>query len=392
LYLTPVMPAFTGNGLAMRCGIVLEALAAKHRVSMVVIPHYLGLTREIPREFRRCCERAVVLDSPPRATSGLAARICRRRHTRDVDVTGVFTGTDFDIVHVFRLAMLPAARRWLASRSRRPRLHLDLDDIESQTHLRIARLCRANGDLALERNELYQAEQFQAAEQQSFASVDRIYVCSTKDAALILPRPGLEIVVLPNGIRPMPTLSPAVRTPPYLFLFVGTLGYYPNEDAALFLCREVVPRLRAASAHPIELQILGGGASVRLRQAAVDAGVTLMGAMPSLRSSYERATAVLVPIRAGGGTRIKILEAFSYGRPVVSSRLGAEGIDAADGREILFAETPDDFATACVRLIEETDLSERLSTHALRLAFERYSLRAIQQALDAIPPVVSWTD
>lgn len=373
----------------MRCGIVLEALAAKYRVSMVVIPHYPGLTREIPREFRRCCERAVVLDSPPRSASALAAWVCRRRHNSDSDLAGVFTGTDFDVVHVFRLAMVPAARRWLANRPRPPRLHLDLDDIESQTHLRIARLCRANGDLALERIELYQAEQSQAAEQQSFASVDRIYICSTSDAALIPPRPGLEIVVLPNGVRPMPTLSPSVRTPPYFFLFVGTLGYYPNEDAALFLCREVVPHLRAASAYPIDLLIVGGGASARLREASVDAGVTLMGALPTLSSSYEQATAVLVPIRAGGGTRIKILEAFAYGRPVISSRVGAEGIDAADGREILFAETPEDFATACVRLMEETDLSERLSAHALRLVSERYSLRAIQQALDPIPPVVS---
>src|SRR5207248_4381447 len=140
-----------------------------------------------------------------------------------------------------------------------------------------------------------------------------------------------------------------------------------------YLCREIVPRLRAATTYPVCVEIVGDGASARLRQVAADAGVNLMGALPGLRSTYEKTTAVLIPVRAGGGTRIKILEAFSYGRPVIISRVGAEGIEATGGREILFAETPDEFASECVRLIEETDLSEHVSAHALRLVSERYS-------------------
>jgi hypothetical protein len=269
---------------------VLEALKANYRVSLLVVRLYPGLTREIPETFRRGCERAVVLDPQPQPVRRFAAWVHHLRHNRGLSLANVFNETRFDVVHIFRLATLPFARRWLANQPQRPRLYLDLDEVDSQTHLRIAALCRANGDLILERVELQLAEQSRAAEEQSYATVDRIYVCSKRDAAFIPGRPGFEVAILPNGVRPTPGLTPAIRTPPYRFLFVGTLGYYPNEDAALFLCRDVAPRLRMATAQPVHVEIVGGGAPARLRQAAADAGVDLMGALPDLRSTYEKTT------------------------------------------------------------------------------------------------------
>ena len=123
---------------------------------------------------------------------------------------------------------------------------------------------------------------------------------------------------------------------------------------------------------------MGDGASERLRRIAGEAGVRLAGRVPAVAACYASAAVVVVPLRAGGGTRIKILEAFAYRRPVVSTSIGAEGLAARDGQEILIADTPAEFAHACVRLIGDRELAEQLSRNAFDLAVRCYSLDALR--------------
>jgi glycosyltransferase involved in cell wall biosynthesis len=107
----------------------------------------------------------------------------------------------------------------------------------------------------------------------------------------------------------------------------------------------------------------------------------IVGQVDNLEEYYRAAHAVVVPLRAGGGTRIKILEAFSQHRPVVSTGIGAEGLDVGHGRELLLADTPDDFAAQCLRLVNDTALTSRLTGRASRLLDERYTGVALEPVL-----------
>jgi glycosyltransferase involved in cell wall biosynthesis len=292
--------------------------------------------------------------------------------------------TPFDIVHVFRLATLPLVRPLL--RARRPKLHLDLDDIESATHRRLALLYRSNGDLHRALLEEAEARRCQTQEEAAFQEVDRVYVCSEQDKARIERRSRAAVSVLPNGVRFPDSVQPEIAGRSFRFLFIGTLGYYPNEDAAAYFCREIVPHIRRLAPCAVGFDIAGSGASDRLRKIADDAGVEVVGPVPSVRPYYESAGAVVVPVRAGGGTRIKILEAFSYQRPVVSTSIGAEGLDARHEQEILIADAPEAFAHACVRLMTDRRLRDILTRNAFDLALRCYSLDAIRRVVTTPRP------
>jgi glycosyltransferase involved in cell wall biosynthesis len=379
LCLSPVVPGLTGNGLAMRGGLVLEALAAEWSISLLVYRLYAGPDAELRPELRRLCARAAFVTP---ARGGKLPGFWTRR----LSPLAPFLRARFDAIHVFRLAMMPLAESMFPDRARRPDLSLDLDDIESETHARLAALCRSNGDAPRAMLEASEARRADAAEREALRTADRIYVCSEHDRRKLEARGGAaEVRVLPNGVRLPANPAPAFDGGPFRFLFIGTLGYYPNEDAALQLCREIAPRVRERSAVPVEFEVVGGGASARLREAAAAAGVRLLGAVPSVGPAYAAAGSLVVPLRAGGGTRIKILEAMSYRRPVISTTAGAEGLDVTDGRDILIADGADAIAGACVRLARDRELRASLAENGHALVQRSYTLEAIRSTLTVKP-------
>lgn len=252
LYISPVIPDLRGNGLAMRAGAVLEALSSHYRVSLLVVPLYAPYGVTIPEAISALCRRSAVLPSPlfaPPETTATLGTIVRqllgmRRGAPSSDLP--FADATFSIVHAFRLAALPYTRPYRA-RLQGAGLHLDLDDLESVTHRRLAYLYRLNGREERARTEERAAERAHAAEDEAFAEADRVYVCSEIDAAALRGRTATEIMVLPNTVRPAPRIERPSSPYSFNFLFVGNLGYYPNEDAAYYLCHEILPALRAIS-------------------------------------------------------------------------------------------------------------------------------------------------
>ena len=404
LYISPAVPAVTGNGLAMRAAMVLEALAADYAVHLLIIPVLAQACDEISPDVSAWCARSAIHRSGTRPDplfsliariedprERLAARLsypkpalCRFTTSSAVlEAAQVFGSTVFHEVHVFRLYMAPFAEPYLrAGPEQRPTCRLDMDDHESVTRHRLAELFEANGAVeaaALERSE---AQNYADMEQEYLPRFDRVYVCSHRDRLEITGRHGgSHVTVVPNGVRIPPAPASPRRQGPFTLLFVGSLGYYPNEDAALFLCTEVLPRLRALTAMPVQVYIVGTHPSERLRQLSAVPGVTVTGSVPNLARYYQSADLVVVPIRAGGGTRIKLLEAFAHRRPVVSTTLGAEGIEARHGTHVLLADTPRDFAGQCARLVETPSLGVELAQRAFELVSTAHSPERIQELL-----------
>jgi glycosyltransferase involved in cell wall biosynthesis len=203
-------------------------------------------------------------------------------------------------------------------------------------------------------------------------------VCSELDAGRAR-RGGLSRVeVIPNSYRAVeaPVGRVEVRSPPTL-LFQGTLRYPPNAEAASYLINEVRPEL-VALVPDVRIRLVGVGTPA-LDPLGDRPGVTLVGPVPDIEGELARADLVVVPLRFGSGTRLKVLEAFAHRVPVVSTTLGAEGLGAEDGVHLLIGDTPTAMARACARLLSDTSLRRQMTERAHRHFLEHFRDELIEQ-------------
>ena len=284
----------------------------------------------------------------------------------------------FDIVHIFRLDTLDHARKWIPETA--SECWLDLDDVESATHRGIAELHRTLGDQDNAERELTVATTSERAEIEVLRTFDRVFLASAFDLERLPTGGPARIEILPN-VLPLPDLLPnPPEVGPFVFLFVGTLGYFPNWEGLSWLIGSVWPAVRQRAQRPAEFHIVGHWATGELERFALEPGIHLVGPVDDVRSAYECAHAVVVPLRAGGGTRIKIIEAFGYRRPVITTSIGVEGIEAVADRDVKIADDAPSFAGAMLQLIDDASLRDRLADNAHALMQDRYTDRQ----LDAI--------
>lgn len=189
--------------------------------------------------------------------------------------------------------------------------------------------------------------------------------------------------VIPNGVDPALLEYPSPGKEDGLLVLNGALTYQPNRDAAECLCREILPRVQARfpQAH---VRITGGLKGVKLGSLRDIPGVEFTGYVDDIRRIVASACALVVPLKFGGGTRLKILEAMALGTPVVSTSVGAEGIDVTDGEDILLGETTDELADRTVRLLADPHLAERIAENARALVRDRYQWPAIAEKFTRI--------
>lgn len=205
------------------------------------------------------------------------------------------------------------------------------------------------------------ARKLAAFEKQTYRDADAVWVCSDVERTIVSGlAPDTPVWVIPNGVD-TEYFSPGNVTPiPDRILFFGRLDYYPNVDGLAYFVREVMPILEARRPG-VHLHVVGSGARREVEALiAADRAVTLVGHVPDLRQSLREASVVIVPLRVGGGTRLKILEALSMAKPVVSTAIGAEGIDVVSGEHLLLAEAPDAFADAVADLLDHPDRAAAL--------------------------------
>jgi glycosyltransferase involved in cell wall biosynthesis len=264
---------------------------------------------------------------------------------------------------------------------------LDVDDDEVRTRERMARLAAASGDAKVSTFEAAEAKKYAIAAKRYLAAFDRVAVCTANDATRLGAQfPEATFMVVPNGCAP--PLAFSVRRPlqqgPLRLLLVGTFGCYANRDAAFFLCRDILPALCRLTARQIQIDLVGSGGAETLGELALNPIIKIHDYVEDLRPLYSLADVAVVPLRAGGGTRIKILEAFAHGVPVVSTRIGAEGISVADGKHLLLADDAEAFAQACLQVKENPELACRLAARASALFHERYTPARIVDTVSAL--------
>jgi glycosyltransferase involved in cell wall biosynthesis len=192
--------------------------------------------------------------------------------------------------------------------------------------------------------------------------------------------PQVPVIVAPN-IVDTDHYQPSVAEQPYTVLYQGGMDWYPNRDAVEFFTSAIWPKIRALVP---EARFVVGGRSpsdeFRRRFAAVPR-LEFTGTVPDMRAEIAKASVCVVPLRIGSGTRLKILEAAAMAKPIVSTRVGAEGLDFVDGEEIVLADQPEAFAPAVAALLTDPARRQRLGDSARRRVEVQYGLPALRAAL-----------
>lgn len=253
----------------------------------------------------------------------------------------------------------------------RPAVVADWHNVESELMARYASRTR---NLAKRLVALRTAQLLRKAEQRLLSEADVHLVVSEREKVLLSGRaPGAEVHVVPNGVDTAAFEGVAAErfatgsAPRQTVLYVGSMDYHANVDAVMWFAREIWP-LIAPKFPELVFTIAGRnpGPSVR---ALASANIQVTGSVDDVKPYYAAAAAVVVPLRVGSGTRLKILEAMAAGVPVVSTKLGAEGLDATNGQQLLIGDTPDDIAAALTGLLQNPTQARALA-HAGRTLVE----------------------
>jgi len=198
-----------------------------------------------------------------------------------------------------------------------------------------------------------------------------------------------------NGVAPISVIPIAVDTrqiKPVLrprdsfnILTMGTLYYPPNADGIRWFIQQVFPLIRQ-KIPDARLTIIGKNPPKDFLKLADDkeSGIVTTGFVPELDPYFADSALTVVPVRAGGGMRVRILEAFARAAPVVTTSIGLEGIDACPGEDVLVADNPEDFAKAVIDLLQDKVLQQRLSTNGRRLVEKKYDWQVVLQELDQV--------
>lgn len=218
---------------------------------------------------------------------------------------------------------------------------------------------------------------------------DRCFVVSETERKVLLGRnPRLKVDVIPNGTDTKKYQRLEVNHGPPALLFIGSMSYAPCVDGAVYFCNQILPYIRKEF-QDIQVWIVGASPSPDVVRLA-GKNILVTGYVEDILPYYQGSTVSIVPLRAGGGTRLKILEAMALGRPVVSTTIGCEGLDVVDGQHLLIADEPDKFAKHIKRLLTERILYDRIADQARELVVARYDWDAIaERSLKAYNEVVN---
>ena len=248
-----------------------------------------------------------------------------------------------------------------------PPVFFDMDDIE---HLKFRRKSNLSMRLYEKFINYLQTLVFYRSEYRAIRLAHKSFVCSEMDRNYINQLWNLPGVVTISNAVTIPEAQPVTESPTMLFL--GTYHYRPNVIAAEYLIQEILPVVRRVI--PKTRLIIAGSAPEMIRFYKISIpGVEYTGFVENLNALYEHVSVICCPIQYGGGTRIKIIEAAAYGKPIVATSFGAKGIEMQDGLELLVRDEPGAFAEACIYLLNDTDLRNRLGSAARKTAIRLYN-------------------
>ncbi len=389
LMLTLIAPYPPDSGPKIKTYNVLQYLCERHEVTLVSLvrneqerAHAESLRRicrevyTVPFQRSRWNDARFLLKS---ALTGESFILSRDTSPELHQLLRQLTAREhFDIIHADQLNMAPFAVD-LPGGAR-------IIDQHNAVWTIVARMA-ARSDLIRRIGLQIEARRLRRAEARLCARFDGMLAVSEPDYAFLkLAAADAGVALPPTAIIPIAidtrSEAPVQRhSAPNMILSMATMFWPPNVDGVLWFAREVWPLVQQAVPQA-RVALVGSRPPETVRQLAADPAIEVPGYVADPRPYLERTAALIVPVHAGGGMRVKILEALARGLPIVSTTIGYEGIDLTPGEHLLVGDTPQTFAEALIRLLRDPELGRRLAAQGRRVAEERYDWRVVCPAID----------
>lgn len=389
LFLSPWLPWPPFGGALIRILETLRSVSRRHRITLLTLLRDPGQAQHL-NQLDGLCERIIATplsDSTAPVLRRLSMGLLRGRpliqsmhYDRQLaeHVRQLTSQYPYDIIHVEFSFMAPYMP-FVSPQSTAKRV-LVMHNVESLRFSRELQFASGARRLAL----LTDHWGFPSWEETCLPGFDAVLAVSTLEEAWIRTHaPGAAVAVLPNGVNvnQFTPLDPAPES--RTIVFTGLMNYPPNIDAVVWFCDAVLPIVHRT--HPdVLFRIVGDKPTPAVLALGARAGVSVTGRVPDVRPHLADSLAVVVPVRSGAGTRLKILEAMAVQRPVVSTSLGAEGLDVAHGKHLLLGDTPEALASHVVALVDRPDQAQRIALAGRELAQAKYDWRICLDPLEEV--------
>ncbi len=406
LFLTPQLPYPPHQGTTIRNFNIIQCLAERHDITLLS----LGTPEELARAepLKVLCRRIEIASYPTRAVAqrvlttlvsplpDMALRL--KSDSMHLKFAALLQDQSFDIVQIEGIEM---ARYWTMSdmrQSGKRKPKLVFDDHNAEYVLQRTAYESDVQNIRRWHAALYSRIQWKKLarfERQIGEMADAIVACSDADADAIgtllerEPKASRQskIAIIPNGVDcTLFVPSDEVCAKPLselALVFAGKMDFRPNIDAMRWFCGEILPRIQAEIplAHIV---IVGQKPSPQVVALGEQKGVQVTGWVPDIRPFVSDAVVYVVPLRMGSGTRLKVLEAMAMGKAIVSTSRGIEGIDTTPDREVLVANSPDEFARVVIGLLRSPERRRELGRAARSLVEAKYDWRALVPIFDRV--------
>jgi glycosyltransferase involved in cell wall biosynthesis len=380
-------------GGAIRLYYIIRMLAEFADVTLISYVSYDGDIDEVAH-LETICRRVVMVPSKPVADGRLRARsVLSRRsfqwwshHSADMQraIDTEARQQKFDAV-VYELSQMGLFNYRVTGAP----VVLDMANIE---HELISRRADVTGNLLRRWALRWEAFKFRHEEMRICRDADLILVTSDRERDLMRQIPGLASVeTIANTVDPDFFHGDNYAPEPDKIVFIGTTHVDANRDGVRWFAEEVLPLIRRQRPD-VRFDIVGGTPPPDIQALDEPPNVRVLGFVDDVRDYMATARVMVVPLRSGGGTRLKIIEGLSFGVPTVSTTLGAEGLDLVPGRDILIADEPQAIADEILRVLTDDDVATSLTAHGKSVARALYSWRAsvvpLRVALSGVAPTV----
>jgi len=389
LFLAPYLPSPPQSGAPRRVHGLLSELARRHEVSLLAFTAPGEATDAALRATGQYCTELVTVENDR------LDRALDRKRKRRIQLRSLFTAQSYERL-IYYDPSFQRALDGLIARCNFDVITTEHSQIACYRLPRTARLVLDEHNIeydilwrttAAERpsiRKLYNWANYlklRREERAAWQRFDGITLTSERDEQLLRrDAPNTPTAVTPNAVDTdffQPSGAPVEAG---TILFFGAINYYPNTEGLLYFLDEVFPHVKQQ--HPgARLMIVGQQPPPAIMSRAAE-DVIVTGLVDDVRPYMERASVVIAPLRIGGGTRLKIVEAMAMGKPIVATRIGAEGLDVNDGEHILLADTAEEFAGQVVRVLDDSALARRLGQAARQRAESLYTWRAAVDRLE----------
>lgn len=377
----PLAPAYGAQQRVLNVGRMLSRFAD---VSWVIVPSEPEAEETARRTMREFDVRAVMRPIPVDRPSLVDRTLGRIRHEFDPSymATDNFVIADADRsklqelisendvvwAHTIRTAYWFRLHQW-------PHSVMDIDDLPSTAYRSTAQ--SGDGSLLRRLSDRRMIWVWERRENFLMKRFDVLTVCSEADRLLL--RKSARVHVIPNGANPLP-LHARKKSERPIFGFIGNCGFAPNENGLKWFIREVWPLIKR-QAPSAQLRLVGSGSEGHLSSSGPD--IVGLGWLDDPSEEIASWSAMIVPIRIGSGTRVKVADGFARKCPIVATSFGVFGYDVASGRDLILADEPGEFASACLELLRDPVLGEELANRAYARFMDRWTWGSFQSTVEA---------